>query len=198
MRWTLRESTMGEEARWWKISFAKLSVNSEKVMRQFHPQTQATAATSLDSRLHKVPHSGPCPAVPFSVRQEVYKAKWTCPPKAHTPSFPCPLTLPVSSPFYPSILNYTLSSIQFISVAQSYLTLCDPMDCSMPGFPVHHQLYSIHGYAKSLQWCPILCDPMDCILSGSFVHGILQARILEWVAIGIPNPGLAKMPSNPL
>ena len=29
---------------------------------------------------------------------------------------------------------------QFSSVAQSCLTLCDPMDCSMPGFPVHHQL----------------------------------------------------------
>ena len=27
------------------------------------------------------------------------------------------------------------------------------------------------------------CDPMDCSLSGSSVHGILQARILEWVAI---------------
>ena len=27
--------------------------------------------------------------------------------------------------------------IQFSSVAQSYLTLCDPMDCSMPGLPVH-------------------------------------------------------------
>ena len=29
---------------------------------------------------------------------------------------------------------------RFSSVAQSCLTLCDPMDCSMPGFPVHHQL----------------------------------------------------------
>ena len=28
-----------------------------------------------------------------------------------------------------------------------------------------------------------LCDPMDCSLSGSSVHGIFQARILEWVAI---------------
>ena len=28
----------------------------------------------------------------------------------------------------------------FSSVAQSCLTLCDPMNCSMPGFPVHHQL----------------------------------------------------------
>ena len=31
-------------------------------------------------------------------------------------------------------------SVQFSSVAQSCLTLCDPMDCSTPGFPVHHQL----------------------------------------------------------
>ena len=31
--------------------------------------------------------------------------------------------------------------------------------------------------------CPTLCNPMDCGLPGSFVHGIFQARILEWVAI---------------
>ena len=33
------------------------------------------------------------------------------------------------------------------------------------------------------QSSPTLCDPMDCSLAGSSVHGILQARILEWVAI---------------
>ena len=33
-----------------------------------------------------------------------------------------------------------ISGIQFSSVAQLRLTLCDPMDCSMPGPPVHHQL----------------------------------------------------------
>ena len=33
------------------------------------------------------------------------------------------------------------------------------------------------------QMCPTLCDPMDCSPSGSSVHGILQARVLEWVAI---------------
>ena len=37
--------------------------------------------------------------------------------------------------------------------------------------------------AKSLQSCPTLCDPMDCSPPGSSVHGILQARILEWVAM---------------
>ena len=33
------------------------------------------------------------------------------------------------------------------------------------------------------QLCLTLCDPMDCSLPGSSVHGILQARILEWLAI---------------
>ena len=31
--------------------------------------------------------------------------------------------------------------------------------------------------------CPPLCDPMDCSRPGSPVHGILQARILDWVAV---------------
>ena len=33
------------------------------------------------------------------------------------------------------------------------------------------------------QSCPTLCDPMDCSLPGSSVHGIFQARVLEWGAI---------------
>ena len=37
--------------------------------------------------------------------------------------------------------------------------------------------------AKSLQSCPTLCDPVDCSLPDSSVHRILQAKILEWVAI---------------
>ena len=37
--------------------------------------------------------------------------------------------------------------------------------------------------AKSLQWCLTLWDPMDYSFPASCVHGILQARILEWVAI---------------
>ena len=38
-------------------------------------------------------------------------------------------------------------------------------------------------HAKLLQSCPTLCDPMDCSPLGSSLHGILQARILEWVAM---------------
>ena len=63
----------------------------------------------------------------------------------------CPLPQPTR--FF-SIKNYwtpfVCHMIVKVSVAQLYLTLCDPMNCSQPG---------------------------------SFVHGILQARILEWVAI---------------
>ena len=36
---------------------------------------------------------------------------------------------------------------------------------------------------KSLQSCPTFCDPVDCSPPGSSVHGILQAKIQEWVAM---------------
>ena len=44
-----------------------------------------------------------------------------------------------------------------------------------------HNLQCVH--ARSLQSCPALCSSKDCSLPGSSVHGILQARILEWVAM---------------
>ena len=86
---------------------------------------------------------------------------------------------------------------------QSCLTLCDPMDCSLPGS-------SVHGISRQEYWsgvplpsplkntllllllscfksCPTLCDPTDSSPPGSSVPGILQARILEWVAISFSN-----------
>ena len=44
---------------------------------------------------------------------------------------------------------------------------------------IHIHINNVH--AQWLQSCPTLCDPMDCSLPGSSVHGILQARTLEWV-----------------
>ena len=113
----------------------------------------------------------------------------------------------VSRPTFSSL------SVQFSSVTQLCLTLCDPIDCSTPGFPVHHLLpeptqtrvhhvsdaiQSSHHLlcpfpqhaaiaAKSLQSCPTLCDPIDGLLPGSSVPGILQARTLEWVAMSFSN-----------
>ena len=40
------------------------------------------------------------------------------------------------------------------------------------------------------QSCLTLWDPMDCSLPGSSVYGILQAGILEWIAIHLPDPGM--------
>ena len=47
---------------------------------------------------------------------------------------------------------------------------------------------------KSFQSCPTLCDPRECGLPGSSVHGILQARILEWVAM--PSSRGSSLPRN--
>ena len=48
--------------------------------------------------------------------------------------------------------------------------------------------------AKLLQSCLTLCDPMDCSPPGSSVHGILQARALEWGVVpppgDLPDPGI--------
>ena len=78
--------------------------------------------------------------------------------------------------------------IQFSSVAQSCPNLCDPMDCSMAGLPILHQLLEfVAAAAKSLQSCPTLCNPIDGSPSGSPIPGILQARTLEWLVISFSN-----------
>ena len=46
------------------------------------------------------------------------------------------------------------------------------------------------------QLCLTVCDPMDCSLSGSFVHGIFQARVLEWGAIGFSSPSWTALQIN--
>ena len=121
-------------------------------------------------------------------------------------------------------------------VAQSCLTLSNPMDCSLPGSSVHgifqarvlewgaiafsvikyytaikfvvpwtvaHQTSLSMGFSRQEYWsglpfpspihesesevaqsCLTLSNPMDWSLPGSSVHGIFQARVLEWGAIG--------------
>ena len=53
------------------------------------------------------------------------------------------------------------SSVQFSSIAQSCPTLCSPMDCSTPGFPVHHQQLElaqthVHRVGDVILCCPLL------------------------------------------
>ena len=45
------------------------------------------------------------------------------------------------------------------------------------------QCMKVKSEREVAQSCPTLCNPMDCSLPGSSVHGIFQARVLEWGAI---------------
>ena len=88
-------------------------------------------------------------------------------------------------------------------VAESCPTLCESMDCSLPGSSIHgifparilewvaisfsNSCCAAAAAAKSLQSCLTLCDPLDGSPPGSSAPGILQARILEWVAISFSN-----------
>ena len=61
------------------------------------------------------------------------------------------------------------------------------------------QCMKVKSESEVAQSCPTLSDPMNCSLPGSSVHGIFQARVLEWVAIALSeeqcysmlNPGLS-------
>ena len=62
---------------------------------------------------------------------------------------------------------------------------------SFQRIPVYHSLWHPSfifkaAAAKSRQSCPTLCDPMDCSLPGFSIHGIFQARTLEWVPFPSP------------
>ena len=49
------------------------------------------------------------------------------------------------------------------------------------------QFVKVKSEGKVAQSCPTLSDPMDCSLPGSSIHGIFQARVLEWGAIAFSN-----------
>ena len=86
-----------------------------------------------------------------------------------------------------------LVSIQFHSVTQSCLTLCDPMDCSMPGFPVHHQLLElaqthVHWVSDTTELSHPLSSPSPPALNLSQHQSLFQwvssshqvAKVLEF------------------
>ena len=50
----------------------------------------------------------------------------------------------------------------------------------------------VKSESEVAQLCPTLSDPMDCSLPGSSVHGIFQARVLEWGALAFSEKGLVR------
>ena len=61
------------------------------------------------------------------------------------------------------------------------LDMIEQLSIAQVGMCSKEELCCVH--AKSLQSCPELCNPMNYSPPGSSVYGILQARILEWVAM---------------
>ena len=97
-------------------------------------------------------------------------------------------TVPKSIAIY--IYIYTHTHIQTHTYTHIYIYYCivtaegSERACN---FSVSVSLSAAATAAKSLQSCPTLCDPIDGSPLGSSVPGILQARILEWVAISFSN-----------
>ena len=67
--------------------------------------------------------------------------------------------------FVYKIFSTIFSILQFSSVAHSCLTLCDPMDCSTPGFPVHHQFPELAQ--THVGWVHDAIQPSHSLLSPS-------------------------------
>ena len=75
--------------------------------------------------------------------------------------------------YYISVSHYDFNALQVIS-SLFFLFWFSHYVYATPKCPM---------WSEVTQSCPTLCDPMDCSLSGSSVHGIFQARVLEWVSI---------------
>ena len=58
-------------------------------------------------------------------------------------------------------------------------------------------MYHEVKWSEVAQSCLTLCDPMDCSLSGPSIHGIFQARVLEWIAISFSRGSSRTQGSNP-
>ena len=92
-----------------------------------------------------------------------------------------PGSLSPHSFIYPFI--HTMCSVQFSSVAQLCPTLCDPMDCSMPGLPVHHQLLEftqthVHWVGDAIQPSHPLSSPSSPAFNLSQHQGLSNGSAL--------------------
>ena len=90
-----------------------------------------------------------------------------------------PLKMGFSRKEYWSGLPFPSSVIQFSSVAQSCLTLCDHMNCSTPGLPVHHQLLEftqthVHQVSDAIQPPHPLLSPSPPAPNPSQHQGLFQ------------------------
>ena len=82
-------------------------------------------------------------------------------------------------------LSFQFSSVQFSSVPQSCPTLCDPMNCSMLGLPVHHQLQEftqthVHWVSDAIQSSHPMSFPSPPAFNLSLHQGLLNVLRIRW------------------
>ena len=131
-------------------------------------------------QLHGLQHARlPCPSPKLGAWWNSCPLTRWCHPTISSsvaPFSPCLQSFPTSGSFLMSQL-FEFSSVQFSSVTQSCLTLCNPMDHSMTGLPVHHQLLEFTHSCPLSQWChpttsssvfPFSSYPQSFPASGSF------------------------------
>ena len=184
---------LGPESDWHTIRLAKqigraCGQSSSPFLRSAFIRKQAHGflgeAVRYQTRLHSEPDSNPLSQFPVKAQCVCVPARslscvWLCsPPGSSVHGFskqeywsglplPSPGDLPDSGIELASPMTSALAGGFFYFI---FFTT-EP-----PGKPVKSE-------SEVTQSCPTLCDPMNCSLPGSSVHGIFQARVLEWVAI---------------
>ena len=83
------------------------------------------------------------------------------------------------------VSHSTFSSVQFNSIAQSCLTLCNPMDCSTPGFPVLHQLPEptqthVHWVGDAIKPSHLLSSPSSPTFNLPSIRVFSKVSIFTW------------------
>ena len=129
----------------------------------------------MTSSKSSYPWEAPPPnTIPLGIKASKYELKGDTFSPQHRGG--CATGTPILLCYFPFEPQSPDPSVQFSSVAQSCLTLCNPMDCSTPGLPVHHQLPElaqtyVHRVSDAIQpshpVVPFSSCPQSFLASGS-------------------------------
>ena len=162
-------------------------------MRSLGPYSRMTSVLIERGNVHTDTHTGRRPRDSEGRGQGDVSTSWGKPEIAS--KCPGPGKSPRTDPFSTSEGIHPPTPcfrLQFSSVAQSCLTLCDPMDCSTPGLPVHHQL--LEFTQTHVHWVGDAIQPSHPLSSPSFLPSVFpnirvfsneSALRIRWPNIGV-------------
>ena len=152
----------------WRLSHLVLSCSVQFSSVQFSCSVVSNSLRPHESQHARPPRPSSTPGIHSNSRPS---SQWCHPviSSSVVPFSSCPQPLPASESFPMSQLFAAGGQSTGVSALASFLPEntqdWSPLECTVP------------------RSCPTLCNPTDCSLLGSSVHVILQARILEWIAI---------------